>query len=87
MSLVQGLWLLLHHQYWILAGTPLRCPLVVLSHGDPAALVLQCLPLHTLPHFIDGIDTGVEQFKALDLGPGHSCVSQSNTSPVPTPPG
>ena len=38
----ESLWLLLlHYQYWILMGTPLRYPVVALYHGDPAALVLQ----------------------------------------------
>ena len=35
-SLVQGLWLLLHYQYQILT----RTPLFALCHGDPAALNL-----------------------------------------------
>jgi hypothetical protein len=43
-----SLWLLQHHQYWILAGTPLRYPAVALSHGDPVALDLQDWPFHAL---------------------------------------
>ena len=36
-------------------------------HGDPVALVL-----HTLQQFINGVDVGVGQLKALDLGLGGS---------------
>lgn len=39
--LVQGLWLLLHHQHWFLTGT---APTVALCHGDPSALGLQDQP-------------------------------------------
>ena len=39
-GLVWGLWLLLHYQYLILIGTPLGYPVVVLCHGDSAALDL-----------------------------------------------
>ena len=60
-----------HHQYWDLTGTPLGYPAVALCHECPAALNLQDWPLHTLQQFIDGVDVGVGQFKALDLiGPG-----------------
>jgi len=44
--LVQGLWPLLHYQYWILSGTPLGYPVVALCCGDPAALHLQGWALH-----------------------------------------
>jgi hypothetical protein len=37
--------------------------------------------------FIDGVDVGVGQFKALDLGLDDGCVVQPTSSPVPTPPG
>jgi hypothetical protein len=37
-GLVLGLWLLLYYQSWIL--TLLKYPVVVLCHGDPAALEL-----------------------------------------------
>jgi hypothetical protein len=53
-GLVWDLWRLLH-QYWILARTPLRCPVVALCHGD-----LQGLPLHTYQQFMDGIDTNIK---------------------------
>ena len=46
--MVQGLWLLLHYQYWILTGTPLGYPVVALCHGDPAALDLQGQSLYAL---------------------------------------
>jgi hypothetical protein len=61
--LSQGLWLLLHHQYWNLTGTPLGYPVVTLCHGDPAALDLQGWSLY--PLFKDGLDVGVGQLKAL----------------------
>jgi hypothetical protein len=57
----------LHYQYWILTETPFRYPMVVLCHGDPAALDLQDQPLHKLT---DEEDAGVGQIKVLDLGPG-----------------
>ncbi|KAL6093787.1 hypothetical protein STEG23_035863, partial [Scotinomys teguina] len=38
---MSGLWLLLHYQYWALTGTPLGYPVVILYHGDPAALDMQ----------------------------------------------
>ena len=43
-GLFQGFWLLLHYQYWILLGIPLR--VVALCHGDPAALDLEDWPFH-----------------------------------------
>ena len=43
-GLVQGLWLLLHNQYWVLTGTPLRFPAVALCHGDPAGQALSHTP-------------------------------------------
>jgi hypothetical protein len=39
-GLVLGRWLLLHHQYWILTGTPLRYPVVALCLKDPVVLDL-----------------------------------------------
>jgi hypothetical protein len=39
-------------------------PAVARCHGDPAALVT----LHKLQQFIDGVDVGVGQLKALNLG-------------------
>lgn len=46
-----SLWLLLHSQYWILTGTPLRSPAVALYFGDLAALVLDDEPLNTPQYF------------------------------------
>ena len=46
--------------------------MVALCHGDPAALDLQDWPLSELQQFIDGVDVGVGQFKALGLGVGGS---------------
>ena len=45
---------------------------IALCHEDPAALELQDWTLHTLQQFIDGVDVGVGQLKALDLGLGGS---------------
>jgi hypothetical protein len=42
--LVGGLWLLLLCSDWNLSGTPFRCPVVALCHGDPVALDLQDRP-------------------------------------------
>ena len=36
-----------------------------------------------LPQIIDGVDVGVEQLKAMDLGMGGSCVSQPISFSVP----
>lgn len=47
----------------------LRYPVVALCHGDPVALVLQGGLLHLLQQLhIDGVNVGVGQLKALDLG-------------------
>jgi hypothetical protein len=53
-------------------GTPVRYPVVVLCHRDPAALDLQDPSFHMLQLIIDGVDAGVRQPKALDLGLGGS---------------
>ena len=66
-GLVQGLWLLLHHQYWILTRTPLRYPVVAMCHGDPAALDLQDRPLHMFHQFINVVDAGVVNSKSRIL--------------------
>lgn len=58
-GVVRGLWLLLHHQCWILPMASLRYLLVALCHGDPAALDLQDPPLHLPQQLIDGVDVGV----------------------------
>ena len=69
MSLVRGLWFLLHYQYWILT---VRYPVVALCHGDPVALELQDWSLHVLQQIIDGVDVGAGQLRDLDLGLGGS---------------
>jgi len=56
------------YQYWIVTGAPLRYPVFALCHGGPSALDLQDWPFHTLQQIIDGVDIGVGQLKALDLG-------------------
>lgn len=53
LGLVPKRWLL-HHQSWILSGTPLRCPAVALCHGDPSALGLQ--DHHGLQQFSVAVD-------------------------------
>ena len=56
---------MLHYQYWNLTRTPLRYPVVVLSHhGGP---VVFSWPLHVFQQFINAVDVGVGQFKALVL--------------------
>lgn len=52
--------------------TPLRYPIVAPCHGYPAALDLQARPFHMLQQIIDGVDAGVGEPKALDLGLGGS---------------
>ena len=47
---------------------PLRYPIIALCNGDPLALDLQEWLLHKLQQFTDGVDAGVGQLKALDLG-------------------
>ena len=56
-------------------------------HGDPVVLDLQNQPLHVLQHFMDGVDIGVGQFKALDLGPRAIRASQPTNYPALLPPG
>ena len=58
--------------YWTLTRMPLGHPVVVLCDGDPAALILHDLPLHAVQQFIDEVDVGVSQPKALDLALGGS---------------
>lgn len=65
LGLAQGLWLPLHHQYWPLTESPLSYPSAALSHGDPAALVLQDHSHQVLQH---GVDIRTGQLKALNLG-------------------
>jgi hypothetical protein len=52
-GLVEGLWLLWHHQYWILTRTP------------PSSFGSAGLPLSHAQQFTDDIDLGVGQLKAL----------------------
>lgn len=57
------------HQYWILSGTPSGYPVVVLSHGDPAALNQQDSPFHVPQQFTDNVDFGVGQLKSSGSRP------------------
>jgi hypothetical protein len=82
-GLVQGLWLLWHHQYWIFTGTPPRY-LVFLCHGDSAALGQQGWPFHMSQPFTE---LGVVHLRALDLGLCGSRVGQPTCSPLSAPPG
>jgi hypothetical protein len=43
-------------------------PVVALCHADLAALVLEDWPLHVIQQFIERIDVGAGQLKALHLG-------------------
>jgi hypothetical protein len=57
--------------YTINAGSSLGLlllPCVMEGLCHPVTLDLQDWPLHTLQQFIDGVDVGVGQLKALDLG-------------------
>jgi hypothetical protein len=47
-------------------------PVVALYHDDHAALGQQDWPFQILQQFIDGVDAGVGQLIALDLGQGGS---------------
>lgn len=46
---------------------------------------LQDQPLYQLQQLIDGVDVGVGQLRALDLGLGG--IGQPTSSPMPVPPG
>jgi hypothetical protein len=48
--------------------TPLVYPVVTLCYGYSTALDLQNWCLHVFQQLIDGVDVGVGQFRALDLG-------------------
>lgn len=67
----QGLWLLLHNQYWTLAKF-LWYPTVTPSHGDLATMATQDQFLHTLWQIIDRVDVGVANKKVLAVGLGAS---------------
>jgi hypothetical protein len=73
----RGLWLLWHHQYWILTGTSPSYPVVSLCHGHPGVLDW---PFHVLQEFTDDVDFGVGQLKALGLGLRDSWEGQSTGS-------
>ena len=47
---------------------PSQTSCIALCHGDPVLLDLEEWPLHVLQHFLDGVDVGMGQLKALDLG-------------------
>ena len=64
----------------------LRHPVVTLYHEDPVALHLQDQALQRLQQFIDGVDVGVGQLKAPDLGLSVSWVGQPSIL-IYTPPG
>ena len=52
----------LQYRFWIYTGTPSDNPLFLFPH------VMEILkPLHVLQQFIDEVDVGVGQLKALDL--------------------
>lgn len=86
-GLIPRLWLQLHHQYRLLTRTSLGYPVVALCHGDPKALKLKSWLLHMPQHFTDGINVGVGQLTALDLGLGSSWASQPTSPPSPIPGG
>jgi len=48
---------------------------------------LQDWSLHDLQQFIDGVDFGVDQLKALNLGLDGSWACQLTSSPTTAPPG
>ena len=73
------------YEYWMLSRTPLRCPVVALCHGDPAALTLHIQPSHVLQQFIDGVKVGVTQLNSMDLSlRGGGWVGQPASSPILT---
>lgn len=57
--LVQSLWFLLHYWCWILTGTFLGYPDVVLCCEDSTALRLQDWPFYMLQQITKGVDIGV----------------------------
>lgn len=79
-SLVGGLSFLLHCQYWILTWTPFTCTAVALCHGDTVPLVLQDWVFHIPHQFLDWVNVGMGQLKALDLGLGGRSVGQPELS-------
>lgn len=75
-GLVQGFWLLTHHQCWTITETPLRHPVITQSLGDPAAFVLKDQFLHELHQLIGRVDVGVNWFKVPDLSLDGSWIGQ-----------
>lgn len=63
----------------ILTGTPLKCTVVTLCHGDLTALVLEDCPFHILQWFTDGVHAGVNHVKIPDQGLGGSWVVSLTT--------
>ena len=61
--------------------------IVALCHGDPLVLDLSNQTLRTLEQFIDGVDVGMGQFKALDLGLRSVLDGQTTSSPTLMPSG
>ena len=59
----------------LVTGTFLGSPGVALCQREALALVLQDRTLHMLRQFIEKVDVGVSQLKALDLDPGAELVS------------
>lgn len=64
MPLISATLLILSPQW-----TPLRYPIVALSHRDPVAVNLQIRSLHMLQQIIDEVAVGVEPRITLGLGP------------------
>lgn len=62
------LWLLWHHQYWILIKIPVSYPIITLCHKDST--------LSTTQPFADDKDFWMGQFRVLDVGLGGSWASQ-----------
>lgn len=70
MGLVQGVWFC----YTINIGSSpeLLLDIPLFLCGASTALDLQVQPLHVLQQFMDEVDVGVDQLKALDLSLGGS---------------
>lgn len=62
-----GLWLLLYCKYWIPTRGILPDNLLLLCITEILQLWI-CKPFYALQTFIDRVDVGVCQIKALDLG-------------------
>lgn len=75
-GLVQNLWHLVHHQFLNISQPTLEYPAVVLSHGDPAAIILPDKSHHTLRQVIDRVDVGVDQLKSLNVALNDSYSDQ-----------